>query len=63
MKLGATGKFPQGKIKKDDQGELRMAIFGKDGKIIIDFGKELSWIGFSKDEARQLGNLLIEKSK
>lgn len=63
MKLGATGNFPQGKLDETDEGELRMAIFEKNGEIIIDFGKDLSWVGFGKEEATQLGELLIKKSK
>lgn len=63
MKLGATNKFPQGKLNKDDEGELRMAVFERNGKIIIDFGKDLNWIGFGKEEAQSLGELLINKAK
>lgn len=63
MKLGATNKFPQGKLNKNDEGELRMAIYVKNGNVIIDFGKDLSWIGFGKDEATALGEMLINKAK
>jgi hypothetical protein len=62
-KIGSTSKFPQGKLKSDDEGELRMAIFEKEGNIVIDFGKDLSWIGFGKKEAIELGELLINKAK
>jgi len=62
MKIGATGNFPQGKLKDDDEGELRMAVFERDGNIVIDFGKELAWIGFGKDEAIALGEMLIKKA-
>ena len=32
------------------------------GKVIIAFGKEISWLGMTKEQAVELGNLLIEKA-
>jgi len=63
MKIGATGKFPQGRLNQTDEGELRMAIYEEKGKIVISFGKDLSWIGFGKEEAIALGEMLISKAK
>ena len=63
--LGATGRFPQGKLSSDDQGELRMAVVADPihKKVVISFGKEITWIGFDMAQAAELGELLIEKSK
>lgn len=43
MKLGATGKFPQGKLNARDEGELTIAVGIKDGVVMIDFGKPVKW--------------------
>lgn len=56
-------QYPQGKLNDTDQGALVMKIYEEKGEIVIDFGKDLSWIGFSKEKARALGELLIAKSK
>lgn len=43
--LGATGKFPAGKLGPDDEGELRFGI-ARDpatGLIHFDFGKPVAW--------------------
>lgn len=56
--VGATGRFPQGKLNANDEGELAMAITHKDGKVIIDFGKPTAWIGFDPQQAIQLASLL-----
>jgi len=56
-------KYPDDKISKDDEGALEMAIFIKDGRLIIDFGKELSWIGFAKQDVKNLVDLLNSKLK
>lgn len=44
MKIGATGKFPDGKMHPGDEGELRFAI-ARDarGNVHVDFGKNVSW--------------------
>lgn len=40
-KLGGTGQYPQGKLGKDDEGELRIAMAAdkRNKKVAIDFGK------------------------
>jgi hypothetical protein len=52
--LGATGEFPKGQISEDDQGELKVALgINKEHKrIMIDFGKSISWLGLAAEEAR-----------
>lgn len=60
LKLGATGEFPGGKISDDDEGELRM-IVGLNAitnMIEMQFGKPISWIAMSPDDARALANSL-----
>lgn len=32
------------KIHESDEGEFKMAIYEKDGAIILDFGKPVAWI-------------------
>ena len=53
-KPGATGNFPQGKVKPEDEGELVIGIGIKDGIIMLEFGKPTAWIGFGPNEARTL---------
>ena len=31
-----------------DEGELQIAVYVKDGVVVIDFGKDLSWIGLDR---------------
>lgn len=57
-RIGATGNFPEGKLNAHDEGELQMAIAHKDGKILIQFGKPIAWLGLGPEHARQLAKLL-----
>ena len=54
-------KYPDGKLNNNDEGQLRIAVYQEKGRIIINFGKELSWIGFGKDEMRAFINGLEKK--
>lgn len=60
--LGATGNFPNGKLTKNDEGEIRIAIGTKDNCVVMDFGNPTAWIGFQPDQAREIGRLLIQKA-
>ncbi len=39
-------------LKTYSDGNLKIAIYSKDGKVIINFGKDLSWLGFDKKSLR-----------
>jgi len=58
--LGATGRFPEGKIHDSDEGEIRFAVGSKDGNVIIEFGKPVAWLGLPPDLARELAVLLTK---
>lgn len=61
--VGATGEFPQGKLDDSDEGELRLAVTTTGGKVVMDFGKQVVWIGFDGAQAVALGELLIKHGK
>ena len=60
--VGATGKFPQGHLSPEDEGELALAIGIMDGKIILNFGKPVLWIGFDREQAKQLAEMIYDKA-
>jgi len=62
-KLGATGNFPHGKLTEKDEGEIRFAITSKDGRVVIDFGQDITWLGMLPEQAINLGELLIKHGK
>jgi hypothetical protein len=62
-RFGATGKFPQGKLDPNDEGELSFGI-GNDGKLVhVNFGKPVIWFALTPDDAIRIGNGLIEQAK
>ena len=60
--LGATGEFPEGKLTQHDEGEIRLAVTHKDGKVVLAFGRSISWIGFDPKQAREVAELLRQHS-
>jgi hypothetical protein len=63
MRLGATGEYPQGKLTREDEGEIRIATTSKDGKVILAFGKKIAWVGFTPQDAIDLGANLIQRGE
>lgn len=63
IRLGPTGEFPDGKIRRDDEGQIRLAITHREGNVIIAFGSPVAWIGFDPEQARQIAALLIEHAE
>ena len=60
--LGATGEFPEGKLTQDDEGEIKIAITNYEGKVIINFGSQVTWIGFTPELAEAVALSLLEKA-
>jgi hypothetical protein len=61
--VGATGHFPAGQISVDDEGGIQFAIKPENGKLIIDFGKPVSWVGMSPQEACDLAGSLVKMAR
>jgi hypothetical protein len=53
---GPTGRFPDGALSPDDEGELRIAVLADDGVVKVAFGKKVSWIGMPPDVAEALAD-------
>lgn len=63
-KLGATGNFPNGKINDEDEGQIAIGIaHTEEGKIIMNFGKAVKWIGFTKEEAKVIAESLLKHAE
>ena len=62
-RLGATGRFPEGKLTKHDEGEIRIAVGHADEKVLIDFGKPVAWIGFNARQAREVAESLLQHAR
>lgn len=54
--------YPRGKPNADDEGALAIAVFEQDKTIIIDFGKQITWVGMDKQTALNLSKAISEKA-
>ncbi len=65
QKLGKTGKFPDGKINKDDEGEIRILVGREKDKnlVVIRFGTPVAWLALKPNQAIAVGNMLIKHAK
>ena len=61
--LGPTGQFPEGKLTSHDEGEIRLAIGQKDGKVFVDFGSQVIWIGFTPAQAKEIARILVRNAE
>lgn len=60
--IGATGRFPQGVLTDDDEGELKMAV-GRDaldGLVHINFGKPVAWLALPPENAIALARTILK---
>lgn len=61
--LGSTGSYPNGKLNSNDEGEISIGITKSNGTVVIDFGKQVHWIGFTTAQAIGIGEALIKRAK
>lgn len=62
LQLGATGRYPQGKLGPDDEGELAYAVAVIKERVIFDFGTPIRSLGLTADDAEELGEWLLAKA-
>jgi hypothetical protein len=56
-------KYPEGKFIQDDEGELELKIAPCDGRVIMSWGKAVSWVGFTPSGARDAAKALIKNAE
>ena len=57
------GEFPDGKLNKDDEGALAVAITTEGNAVKLVFPKPVAWIGFTADQAMQIAEDLIKHAR
>lgn len=60
---GALGDFPEGQLTKTDEGAIQFAIGEKDGKVVIDFGTAVHWVGMTPQQAADFASLLLKRAR
>jgi hypothetical protein len=62
--LGATGRFPQGRVSDDDEGELTLGVAFDpvDGIVRIEFGKPVAWLGLPRDNAVAFARAILRRA-
>ncbi len=61
---GATGEYPDGKARPDDEGEIAFAVgaIKEQNLVVLSFGKPLAWMGMAPADARMLADLLMKQA-
>ena len=57
--FGASGKYPMGKLTEDDEGEITFGITNTNGRVILNFGKPVAWLGIMPAQAVELAKYLM----
>ena len=49
-----TGHYPEGRLTPYDEGELPLQIGRYQGRVVINFGKPVQWLGMNVEKVRQI---------
>jgi uncharacterized Zn-binding protein involved in type VI secretion len=60
---GAIGAYPNGMLTKSDEGSIQFAIGEVDGKVVIDFGTPVAWLGMTPQEAADLTSSILRAAR
>jgi hypothetical protein len=60
---GALGDFPAGKLNRTDEGSIQFGVTAKDGKVVLDFGTPVAWIGMEPQQAADLAALMLRHAR
>lgn len=61
--VGATGEFPHGKLTSGDEGAIQFAIGIEDGRVVVDFGTSVHWLGMTPQQAAEFASTLLKKAR
>ena len=52
---------PQG--QPPDEGDIKIAMYTEKGNVIIDFGKDVKWLGLPPAQAMEFAGLIVRRVK
>ena len=56
-------QYPRGKLCADDEGQLAVAVTIRDKTVIVDFGKDVSWLGLDHASAVEFAKTILRRAK
>jgi hypothetical protein len=59
----SPGAFPDGRLGSGDEGEVGVAVGVEEGRVVVDFGKDLRWLGLTPAQARDVAHALLEAAR
>jgi hypothetical protein len=60
---GAIGDFPEGKLTKQDEGAIQFAIGEAHGKVVVDFGTSVHWLGMTPQQAADFASTILKRAR
>lgn len=60
---GPVGEYPDGKLGPTDNGALMMAVSVDHGRVVIDFGTQVTWLAWSPDEAEAFATAIFKVAR
>ena len=58
--IGAVGQHSQGKLTPHDEGDVQFRVGSENGKVILDFGTPVHWVGMDAQQAADLASSLLK---
>ncbi len=58
--VGAVGQHSQGKLTPEDEGDIQFRVGGENGKVVLDFGTPVHWVGMDPQQAADLASSLLK---
>ena len=63
MQRKLEGEYPDGRLNPEDQGALAVGIAHQNGKVVMQFPKPTTWIGFTPEQAIEMAESLIDHAR
>lgn len=60
---GALGDFPHGQLTKADEGAIQFAVGEQHGKVVIDFGTPVHWLGMTPQQAADFASTVLKRAR
>lgn len=55
-----NSRYPRGKLNDTDEGASTTEVFLDQNTVIVNFNKELTWIGLDRKQALEFARILIK---